>query len=68
MSGMEELIIRIQRAQAWERAKGELNALRHTFSSMMDHGTILYEAGKLDKFDALLADFVKHVEDEELHY
>ena len=63
-----ELIIRMLRAGAWERAKGELNALRHTYTSEMDHGTMLYEAGKLDKFDNLLAQFIKNVEDEELQY
>lgn len=63
-----ELIIRMLRAQAWERAKGELNALRHTFCSEMDNNNLLYEAGKLDKFDALLAQFIKNVEDEELQY
>jgi hypothetical protein len=65
---LDELIIKMLRAAAWERAKGELNALRHTFNSQMDHGTILVEAGKLDMFDELMADFVKRVEDNELHY
>jgi hypothetical protein len=48
--------------QAWERAKGELNALRHTFISEMDNDNLLYEAGKLDKYDGLLKQFIKDVE------
>lgn len=67
MSGLEELIIKIQRAQAWERAKGELNALRHTYASMLDHGTVLVESGKFDNFTRLMEGFIKAVEDEELH-
>ena len=30
-SGMEERILRTLRAQAWERAKGELNSILHTY-------------------------------------
>lgn len=62
-----ELIRRMTRAQTWERAKGELNALRHTFTFMTEDGEVLVEAGSLDDYEWLLKEFIKGVEDAGLH-
>jgi hypothetical protein len=55
-------ISRMLRNQAWERAKGELKSMLWTFHS----GSNSFK-GQFDKFDALLAEFVKEVEDNALH-
>ena len=46
----------ILRAQAWERAKGELNAVRVTYWGSRDEG-------KLDEFDLRLEIFIREIED-----
>jgi hypothetical protein len=47
-------LLDISRAMAWERAKGELQSLRHTFYG---------RTGKLEEFDELCKKFVSEVED-----
>jgi hypothetical protein len=54
---MESKEIRVMRTQAWERAKGELKAMEHTY---WDHD------GRYNKFNSLMEKFVKEVEDQEL--
>jgi len=54
-------ISRVLRAQAWERAKGELRAMLHTYHSPHDA-----REGQFDKLDAEIDRFVKHVESESL--
>jgi len=53
MSDSKEL--RTLRAMAWERAKGELNAVKQT-----------YWSDSLAEFDNVVEEFVKSVEDEGL--
>lgn len=50
------------RAQAWERAKGELNSMLHTFMSPENANE-----GQFDKFDEVLEIFIKDVEGNGLH-
>jgi hypothetical protein len=56
-------LARILRAQAWERAKGELRSMLHTFHAI--------EAAQFDgKFDALdseISKFISKIEDDCLH-
>lgn len=47
----------ILRAQAWERAKGELRSVLAAYISDKD---------RFDRMDALVATFIKEVEDEGL--
>ena len=54
----DENVIRILRAQAWERAKGELNAVLQTYIS----GTQSTQDGHFEKMDKLVADFISTVE------
>ena len=55
-------ISRMLRNQAWERAKGELKSMLWTYCAGANS-----RDGQFDKFDALLAEFVKEVEDNALH-
>lgn len=55
----EERTQHILRAQAWERAKGELNAMRHTFYGER-------EGHQYDEFKKVLKAFIKSVEDNDL--
>lgn len=57
----DENILRVLRAQAWERAKGELRAVAATF-----FGEPSAREGQFDAFDAAVNDFVAKVEDEGL--
>lgn len=54
---MDETIVRLLRNQAWERAKGELQAVLVTFV----HGT--RREGQFDEMNAAVNKFVKIVED-----
>lgn len=53
------------RAMAWERAKGELRSMRHTYYSKYD------ELGnfklRLEEFDEIFNQFVKNIESNGLH-
>jgi hypothetical protein len=55
---MIDRVILNLRAQAWERAKGELNSMLHTYWN---------GDGKFKDFDAALKEFIEKVEDNELH-
>ena len=61
MSDSPEL--RSLRTMAWERGKGELNSMKHTFWSGHDHEDP--DAFKL--FVAALENFITTVEDQGLH-
>ena len=50
--------IRIMRHMAWERVKGELNAVLATYCN---------NEGGFDEMKKATEDFIKHVEDEGLH-
>ena len=55
LGDMESRGIEVLRAMAWERGQGELKSMLHTF-----YGSI---EGNFEKFDKLLREFVKEVED-----
>lgn len=50
---MSDNVLRALRAQAWERAKGELNAVLQTYFG---------EAEKFEAMDAAIREFVEKVE------
>ncbi len=52
---------RMMRSQSWERAKGELQAMLHTFSTPEN----AFE-GQFDKLNAEVEGFIKRVEDDGL--
>lgn len=52
----ERKLLALQRSMAWERAKGELNSMLHTYYSIAD-GT------KFEDFNKLLKEFVESVEE-----
>lgn len=54
----DERIMRVLRAQAWERSKGELQSMLHTFWD---------DPEKFNSLGVLMTEFIKNVEDEELH-
>jgi len=54
---MSDRILRTLRGQAWERSKGELNAILSTFWS---------EDEKFEKLDTAIKEFIKKVEDQGL--
>lgn len=56
-----DLILRTLRAQAWDRAKGELEAVRSTF-----WGPGSCHEGQFENLSAAISEFVTHVEDEGL--
>lgn len=58
---MDERILRTLRGQAWERAKGEMNAMLTTFWD--GHGN----DGKFREAAAAIKEFVKRIEDNGLH-
>lgn len=49
--------LKAMRSMAWERAKGELRSMEHTFYS---------GNGTFDKFNEAVTEFIKYVEDEGL--
>ena len=51
-------VIRTLRSQAWERAKGELRSMEHTFYS-----TQTSNPGQFEAFIQAVKEFVKYVED-----
>ena len=55
---MKEHIEQMLRTQAWERAKGELQSMLHTF---YDSG------GRFEKLNEVIANFIAEVEDNALH-
>lgn len=57
----EENILRALRAQAWERAKGELRAVLNTF-----FGENSARPGQFDELDGHIEEFVRIIEDEGL--
>ena len=57
---MESREIRVLRQQAWQRAKGELLSILVTYWS--DDG----DDSAFNKIDALIAEFIKTVDDEAL--
>lgn len=56
-----EKIIRTLRAQAWERAKGELRSMLYTFWQIPSDGD------KFDRLDTLIKTLINEVEDNELN-
>ena len=60
---METDITRTFRAMAWERAKGELNSMKHTY-----YGPTLPvdEPSRYDRFVIAFDNFVSQIEDEGL--
>ena len=56
---MESKEIRVLRSMAWERAKGEMTGMLHTYYDM--------ESTKYDDFKAKLSEFIEYVEGVELH-
>ena len=55
-------VLRTLRAMAWERAKGELRSIGHTFWSSSTS-----KAEQYADFDAAVEFFIKAVEDDGLH-
>ena len=55
---MEDRVIRNLRNMAWERAKGELKSMLHTFWDKNDNFLIL---------DQEIKKFIKKIEDDGLH-
>jgi hypothetical protein len=53
----DERVIKILRAQAWERAKGELKSILHSYWG---------ESAKFRKMDDAIDDFIEKVENEGL--
>jgi len=51
------------RAMAWERAKGELRSMGHTFYSECDREL----ENRFWNFDRLVNEFIKAIEDDALH-
>lgn len=56
-------IARMLRTQAWERAKGELNSMLHTFHSAADIGT----RQNFDDLQEAITRFVAVIESRGLH-
>jgi len=54
-------MIRTLRAQAWERAKGEMQAMLATFWPEARR------AGQFEELDKMIAEFVENVENNALH-
>lgn len=54
-------VIRTLRAMAWERAKGELNSMRHTFWGFTE------DEQKFSELDLKIEEFIKNIEDDELY-
>lgn len=54
----EDMIIRMMRAQAWQRAKGELEAVLATYYSPRFNSQ-----EQFDEMDKAVREFIKHVED-----
>lgn len=61
MSSTVEHILRALRAQAWERAKGELRAIAATF-----YGSSSATPGQLDGYTVKVEEFIDKIEDEGL--
>ena len=53
------------RSMAWERAKGELRSMLHTFYSEARPGSL--QGDRFARFDSLIAKFEDDIESEELH-
>ena len=53
----DENLIRLLRAQAWERAKGAMNEVRVSF-----HGAHACMVGQFDDFNQLADEFIARVE------
>jgi hypothetical protein len=56
-----EITARLARNMAWERAKGEMRSMLHTF-----WGDTSSE-NQFDKFDAKMEEFITDIEDNGLH-
>lgn len=56
----ESRILHCMRAMAWQKAKGEMNAMLETYYSNLD-------GDKFERFKLEFEAFVKHVENEGLH-
>jgi len=54
---MEDRVIRTLRAQAWQRAKGELQAVLHTYFGERD---------RFEAMDSAVQELIKTVEDDGL--
>lgn len=52
-------IARMLRMQAWERAKGELRSMMHTFQSTVGYST----GSKHERLDAAVEAFITEIED-----
>lgn len=59
-------VIAILRAQAWEKAKGELNAMLHTYHYIPIKGTPK-SGSKFERIDKAINLLIKYVEDHGLH-
>jgi len=57
----EHRILRAIRTQAWERAKGEMNAMLHTYYDHDEHGR--ETQSYFDQFSKAMEKFVQQVED-----
>lgn len=57
----EENILRALRSQAWERAKGEMRSVMHTF-----FGVASARPGQFEEYSKVMAEFVHTVESEGL--
>lgn len=55
-------VSRMLRSQAWERAKGELRSMLHTFHSPHDA-----REGQFEGLDKRIDEFIAKVEDDGLH-
>lgn len=59
-----ELTLRVARAQAWARAKGELDAMLHAFFQYVPNSAV---EGQHARLDAVVNSFINTVEEEGLH-
>ena len=66
MAGNESPEIRAMRHMAWERAKGELRSMLHTFRPIYGNGGTPLPTG-YEELDAAIKEFIQKVEDEGLY-
>jgi len=60
--------IKVMRCMAWERAKGELMSMQHTFYSSSDYSSSEQNLDAYKELKKLTSEFIKAVEDKELQY
>jgi hypothetical protein len=59
---MEDRTLRVLRTQAWERAKGELRSMLHTYNDWDEYGNQIID-NYYDQFSIALDKFIQQVED-----